>query len=526
MAAPTAIRLSQTAINERELPGGFVAVLATVDADARDTFTYALVDGEGDDHNDWFRIQGNLLVNSRVVDREQLAMLRLRLRSTDSSAQSVQQTVSLAVNNLQDPVLLVGPETISFSYVGGSVGAALSDWFTDPFSSGRIARFHLDSNLAATIQADFGGLYPELAKRSWLDVVLFDQPEQGAPLTAANLERYVEAGRYADTFFHRLVANFVLQGGGFVWPGGPDGTSTTLAAVPSFEALINEYSGLRSNIRGTVAMAKLGNDPDSATSQWFFSLADNSANLDYQNGGFSVFGRLRDSADLLLLDVLASSQTFDATRAVSSAVAGAFGSLPLYKLGDNFDPTDVLRFRDVEILKEPPLRFELDAPQSSSVQARLDNAGVLNVAVTGGSDSSLLPQVTTLGLTAVNLLGESVQRRLDVITNRWTADLNRDGVVDALSDGLSIVAAATAQATPELDPIINANLQLGLQQNYLDLDGNDRVDAIDAQLMLRFSFGTFPGVSLSAGLIASDDLASSQHLQRQLQMLGPLPAVI
>ena len=61
-------------------------------------------------------------------------------------------------------------------------------------------------------------------------------------------------------------------------------------AVPTYPAIQNEY-GI-SNLRGTVAMAKLGSDPNSATSQWFINLADNSSNLDNQNGGFTVFGRV------------------------------------------------------------------------------------------------------------------------------------------------------------------------------------------------------------------------------------------
>lgn len=518
MAAPTAIRLSQAAINEREQPGGFVSILATADADAGDTFTYALVAGEGDDHNDWFQIQGNLLVNNRVVDRELLSSLSLRLRSTDSAGQSVEQSLSLLVNNLQDPVFEAGSAAISFSRRGGRISVSLSDWFVDPFSSGRIARFHLDPGLAATIQLALGDTYPELAERSWLDVVLFDQPQQGAPLTVANLARYVDAGRYADTFLHRLVSKFVLQGGGFVWPGGGAATTSSLAAVTTFEPLTNEFSSQRSNIRGTVAMAKLGNDPDSATSQWFFSLADNSSNLDNQNGGFSVFGRLRDGTDLLLMDVLGSQRTLNA--------GGVFSNLPLYKLGDSLEPTDVLRFREVEILQEPALQFKMDFPGTAFVQAQLSSDGVLNVVAGDANGSSLLPETAAISITATNLLGESVRQSFDVITNRWSADLDGDGVVDPFSDGLYIASAATTQSVSVADPGVDASLQLGLQQGYLDLDGNDRVDAVDAQLLLRFSFGTFPGASLGAGLIRSDDQATNQHLQQQLQVLGPLPALI
>jgi cyclophilin family peptidyl-prolyl cis-trans isomerase len=513
MAAPTAIRLSQTAINERELPGGFVAILATVDADAADTFTYALVDGEGGEHKAWFEILGNLLVNTQVVDREALASLHLRLRSTDKGGQSVEQVFELAVNNLQDPVLLAGPEAISFTRTSGSFSVGLSDWFSDPFSSGRIARFHLDPLLAATIQEVLGDSYPELFERSWLDVVLFDQEAQGAPLTVANLERYVEAGRYSNTFLHRLAPNFVLQGGGFVWPGDEQATHTSLMAVPTFAAVPNEFSVQRSNIRGTVAMAKLGSDPNSATSQWFFSLADNGANLDNQNGGFTVFGRLRDSTDLLLLDVLGGVDTVNG--------GGVFSDLPLYKLGEGgINPTDVLRFASVEILEEPPLQFAVSVPEDSAVQVRLDSSGVLGFdPITGPSTSA---ETTVLTLSATNLLGETVQRRLDVITNRWTADLDGNGVIDPLNDGLAIAAAASGLAVPLLKPGIENQLQSGIDEGYLDLDGNGRVDVVDAQLLLRFSFGTFPGGSMQLELLAP----GVNSLAAKFEMLMPGPVLV
>jgi peptidyl-prolyl cis-trans isomerase A (cyclophilin A) len=516
MAAPTGIRLSQLAINESEKPGGFVAVLATVDADAGETFTYRLVDGEGAEHNSWFEIQGNLLVNTRVVDREQHSSLKLRLRSTDRGGQSVERVFSLAVNNLQDPLPLAAPAAIRLS-PSGSISVALNEWFVDPFSSGRIARFHLDPALAAAIQKGLGETFPELRERSWLDVVLFDRVEQGAPRTVANLEQYVANGRYRDTFFHRLVPNFVLQGGGFVWPGNEIATSSTLAAVPALKAVPNEFSELRSNIRGTLAMAKLGTDPNSATSQWFFSLADNSANLDDQNGGFTVFGRLRDSSDLLLLDVLGAVDTINADN------GGVFSSLPLYRLGDTakLAPTDVLRLSEVELLDEPPLRFELSLPEASPVKASVDGTGQLSLEWAGRALGTR-EIVTGISVTATNLLGESIQHSLDLITG-WTADLDRNGLLDPLTDGLAIAAVAVGQQLTSLAPQLETNLTFGLQNGYLDLDQDGRVDRLDAQLLLRHSFGTFPGVSLTAGLLTVDRESSlgAASVQERLGWLQP-----
>lgn len=105
-----------------------------------------------------------------------------------------------------------------------------------------------------------------------------------APITTSNFLQYVQDRFYDGTIFHRVVPDFVVQGGGFL-PGNiqPSGIRPPIQ---------NEFSPLRSNIRGTVAMAKLGGNPDSATSQFFVNLADNSANLDNQNGGFTVFANV------------------------------------------------------------------------------------------------------------------------------------------------------------------------------------------------------------------------------------------
>lgn len=104
---------------------------------------------------------------------------------------------------------------------------------------------------------------------------------------------YVDGGHYQNTFIHRSVPGFVVQGGGFKVTGS---SPISIDNVTQFSAVVNEPKPTTSvapnNIRGTIAMAKLGSDPNSATNQWFFNLADNSVNLDNQNGGFTVFGRV------------------------------------------------------------------------------------------------------------------------------------------------------------------------------------------------------------------------------------------
>ncbi|RYD75543.1 MAG: hypothetical protein EOP84_18130, partial [Verrucomicrobiaceae bacterium] len=119
------------------------------------------------------------------------------------------------------------------------------------------------------------------------------------PLTVQNFLSYVTntnaAGDYNGVFFHRLLPGFVLQGGGFE-------AGNAAAHIPTGPLLHNEFASawagydldpkddLRANVRGTIAMAKTAVDPNTATSEFFFNLADNSENLDFQNGGFTVFG--------------------------------------------------------------------------------------------------------------------------------------------------------------------------------------------------------------------------------------------
>lgn len=145
------------------------------------------------------------------------------------------------------------------------------------------------------------------------EVNLFDET---TPETVANFLKYVEAESYNNSVLHRLEPNFVIQGGGFSYTG-----KLPLKAIPALPAVKNEPKW--SNRRGTIAMAKIGNLPDSATNQWFFNLKDNhegSNALDGQNGGFTVFGQVTEQG-LEILDEIAKLKRFN--------MGGAATTIPL-----------------------------------------------------------------------------------------------------------------------------------------------------------------------------------------------------
>ena len=108
-------------------------------------------------------------------------------------------------------------------------------------------------------------------------------------ITAQNFLKYINDNSYKDSFFHRAVNGFVLQGGGFYLYEDKEGL-LYYDEIESKGTIKNEQGN--SNQKGTIAMAKVGGDPDSATSQWFINSGDTSNNLDNQNGGFTVFGRI------------------------------------------------------------------------------------------------------------------------------------------------------------------------------------------------------------------------------------------
>jgi len=190
-----------------------------------------------------------------------------------------------------------------------------------------------------------------MAKTTYVDLatgygdIVIALYDDAAPLTVQNFLRYAGAAAgsgYLGSFFHRLVPGFILQGGGFTDAGG------TIAAIPAGPAVANEFSAARSNLAGTVAMAKLGGDPNSATNQFFFNLGDNSANLDAQNGGFTVFGQVT-------ADTYGNVQRIAAlpTGSAGAAFGGALTAVPVQvtPATNAATPVDV---RDVTITAAPP----------------------------------------------------------------------------------------------------------------------------------------------------------------------------
>lgn len=186
-----------------------------------------------------------------------------------------------------------------------------------------------------------------------IDVRLFDAV---TPLTVANFKAYATANRWDDTFFHRSVPGFVVQGGGFTFASDAVG----VASVPPFAPVQNEFN--ITNSRGTIAMAKVGGNPNSATSQWFFNLANNAGTppdgLDFQNGGFTAFGR-----------VLGTGMT----------VVDAIGALPRVNAGSPFDNLPVRNFSGGNILKAN-LVIVTSVDELNLAAGDFDRNGVVDIA--------------------------------------------------------------------------------------------------------------------------------------------------
>lgn len=133
------------------------------------------------------------------------------------------------------------------------------------------------------------GSNPVIALNTTYGTILMELYDKAAPNTVKNFLNYVNDGDYKDTIFHRADDDWVIQGGGFKTNSTTFTNVSQFTAIPTDPQIQNEYN--QSNLRGTVAMAKTS-DPNSATSQFFVNLSDNTQ-LDLPaNGAFTVFGKV------------------------------------------------------------------------------------------------------------------------------------------------------------------------------------------------------------------------------------------
>jgi peptidyl-prolyl cis-trans isomerase A (cyclophilin A) len=216
------------------------------------------------------------------------------------------------------------------------------------------------------------------------EVNLFDKQ---TPKTVENFLSYVNSGAYTNSIVHRTVPDFIVQGGGYGYTGTLPPT-----AIPQSPSVLNEP--IYSSVRGTIAMAKLGSSPNSATNQWFINLKDNSANLDFQNGGFTVFGQVTGEG-MAIVDAIAALNRYN--------LGGVFTETPLRNFTSGLvDDDHLVMVTGVVVLDASPDTADglnpvrsVSSSSSSSANSGVNNGGGGKSGGGGGS----------MGLFSILLLG-------------------------------------------------------------------------------------------------------------------------
>ena len=145
-----------------------------------------------------------------------------------------------------------------------------------------------------------------------MGIIELELDAEKAPKTVENFKRYAAEGFYDGTIFHRVISNFMIQGGGML----PD-----MSQKSTHESIENEAANGLTNSRGTIAMARTP-DPHSASSQFFINVTDNDF-LNYsqptpQGWGYCVFGKVTSGMD-----------TVDAIRAVKTGISRGHQDVPV-----------------------------------------------------------------------------------------------------------------------------------------------------------------------------------------------------
>ena len=151
--------------------------------------------------------------------------------------------------------------------------------------------------------------HPVVVLETSAGTITIELDQEKAPITVENFLKYVDKGFYDNLVFHRVISNFMIQGGGF--------DSQMIEKTAGQRGQIkNESSNGLSNQRGTIAMARTPH-PDSAQNQFFINVADKQS-LDKAGVGYAVFGKVTDGMDVV-----------DKIRKVKTSTRGPHGDVPV-----------------------------------------------------------------------------------------------------------------------------------------------------------------------------------------------------
>ena len=336
-----------------------------------------------------------------------------------------------------------------------------------------------------------------------MDFAIYDRQK---PITATNFLRYVDEGRYfltdpptgqrAASFIHRAIVEptpFVIQGGGWIATTNPSPPPGRIfpTQVLAYGAIQNE-PGI-SNRRGTVAMAKAGDDPNSATSQWFVNLSDNSASLDTSNGGFTVFARVIGNG-MDVADRIANLPIQD----FSQQPNGIFTNVPVIDYtAPNFPtPANLVRIPEISrIASVPsPLTYSATSSNSAVVEVKVSDynllvtpkaAGTAQVTVTGTDvDGASVSQTFTVQVVDAPGRLVNIATRMQVRTEQevliggfiMRGDAPKRVLVRAIGPSLSSQGIDDALADPVLELYDSAGNQIATNDKWANFSRQAIVD--------------------------------------------------
>lgn len=167
------------------------------------------------------------------------------------------------------------------------------------------------ASFSLSAQAEGSAQLPKVKLETSHGDIVIELNRDKAPETVANFINYVESGFYDGTIFHRVIPNFMIQGGGF---------TEDFEQKKTGAAIRNEANNGLANNRGSIAMARTG-DPHSATAQFFINVTDNSF-LNFRGEvasewGYAVFGQVIEGMDVV-----------DSIRAVATTMRGPHQDVP------------------------------------------------------------------------------------------------------------------------------------------------------------------------------------------------------